>query len=146
MGDGKTVQKETNLYRGGNMKRRSGFTLIELLVVIIIVGILAAIAVPKYIVQRDKAKAVEAIQQIGVLSGEVQAKTDMSQTIDTLADLDYDVNANVYSPGGTAEWNYELASGTLTATYNGTGDRVGDTITYNVSGGTWGGDHPGKPE
>jgi prepilin-type N-terminal cleavage/methylation domain-containing protein len=41
--------------RGGLM-RRNGFTLIEMLIVIIVIGILAAIAIPMYVGQRDKAK------------------------------------------------------------------------------------------
>ncbi len=50
-----------------------GFTLIELLVVIIIIGILAAIALPSLLAQVAKAKQAEAKQNVGALNRAQQA-------------------------------------------------------------------------
>jgi type IV pilus assembly protein PilA len=45
----------------------SGFTLIELLVVILIIGILAAIAIPAFLSQKTKANDAAAKTQVGTL-------------------------------------------------------------------------------
>jgi type IV pilus assembly protein PilA len=81
---------------------QQGFTLVELLIVIIIVGVLAAIAIPVYIGQRGKAKEA---------SLKESARIVLTETTTLLASpgLSTTYNATAGNPGTTA---YNTAAAT----------------------------------
>ena len=79
-------------------KGNEGFTLIELLVVIIIVGVLAAIALPSFLNQIGKARGSEAKSNLGTVNRSQQAfRLERNRFANALTDLDARVTGKFYT-------------------------------------------------
>jgi type IV pilus assembly protein PilA len=79
-------------------KGNEGFTLIELLVVIIIVGVLAAIALPSFLNQIGKARGSEAKSNLGTINRAQQSYRLENQSFaTTTANLDAKITGNFFT-------------------------------------------------
>jgi type IV pilus assembly protein PilA len=85
----------------GPSRTDEGFTLIELLVVIIIIGILAAIAIPVYLNQRQRAFDASAKSDLRVLAQFEETYATNTTQYGDLPQLDADGNIARPSPGVT---------------------------------------------
>jgi type IV pilus assembly protein PilA len=124
-----------------NKKEEKGFTLIELLVVVIIIGVLAAIALPNLLNQVGKARMSEGKSTLGAINrGQQVYRTENPQFTNDLTKLDTKVPAS----GDFFDFSASGANVTtvknVAAAKNADGDNtttITTDITYSTADGTF---------
>lgn len=139
--------------------KRNGFTLSELLIVVVIVGVLSAIAVPKFYPQKEKSIVAEAVGVLSVIrQGELGYRYDNGRYVDPVADSNWGM-IGLEDPTNV-RFSYTFSNVTDLATAKVVAARLptgactlagsppsynGCTIELTLKTGAWSGSHPYRP-
>jgi len=123
------------IFSKGN-KKRAGFTLIELMIVVIVVGILAAAAIPIYSRVMDRARASEGKALLGTVRTHYLAETaeKIPVVFTSLTAWGIDTSKNRWWKVDPGDFTTAWASPTFTITGVGT-DIVGITLAIDCDTG-----------
>ncbi|WP_287127978.1 type IV pilin protein [Candidatus Cyanaurora vandensis] len=120
------------------LKQRHGFTLIELLVVVVIIGVLAAIALPNLLGQTNKARTTEATSVLSVINTGEEAYFYDNQTYLTVGTvLDEDQILFLPSTATQAANAQGLANNTPPLVVRGDDTAMSTLLGANVTGASW---------
>jgi prepilin-type N-terminal cleavage/methylation domain-containing protein len=119
---------------------RRGFTLLEVLIVVIVIGILAAIALPQYTATIEKARSAEALGILGSLRSSMERYWYEHFSDSTYPEADFAMAASgsilldLDNPNDTAgaKWQYGLDDESTASARNYviSAERLGKTTTH----------------
>ena len=112
---------------------RKGFTLLELLIVVIIIGVLAAVAVPQYMKAVERAKVSKAKTALGLIAQGQKMYRGENDTYVPVADGEFDNTLGDYveltQVDTDDDWDYDVSGDE--DTFTATATRTGGPGTYN---------------
>ena len=115
--------------------RQRAFTLLEMLIVVVILGILAGIALPRYIRSLEKSRDSEAYVHLGLIrTAEMEYYADFNTFTNNLDVLSID-NPNLLPPPpiGTRLFTYSVTPAPPMSTFTATATRIAGASTYTVT-------------
>jgi len=123
-----------------NKRGNKGFTLIELLVVVVIIGVLAAVALPNLLGQTDKARTTEATSVLSAINTGQEASFQENQAYATVGTLAAIANSNLLPSGTTSVSQAKaLANGypAISSTNAANVTDMSSIMGVNISGAQW---------